>query len=99
MKKIAFPKSKFQNPEIKISWNKSETFNEFFRDIMNLPFYKALVFTITYGWYFYDGDISQLSGIDMKTGRIDDTITITGEKKGSNTTSTAYPGCGLSNII
>ena len=38
---------------------------------------------------FYDGDISQLSGIDMKTGRIDDTITITGEKKGSNTTSTS----------
>ena len=38
---------------------------------------------------FYDGDISQLSGIDMKTGKIDDTITITGEKKGSNTTSTS----------
>ncbi len=34
---------------------------------------------------FYDGDISQLAGIDMKTGKIDNTITITGEKRNSNT--------------
>ena len=34
--------------EVKKSWGKSITFREFFKDIMNLPFYKALVFTITY---------------------------------------------------
>jgi len=38
---------------------------------------------------FYDGDISQLSGINMQTGKIDDTITITGEKKDSNITSSS----------
>ena len=30
---------------------------------------------------FFDGDIDNLSGINMKTGRIDDTIKITGEVK------------------
>tara|TARA_B100001250_G_C19756006_1_gene770125 strand:- start:824 stop:1489 length:666 start_codon:yes stop_codon:yes gene_type:complete len=36
---------------------------------------------------FYDGDITKLSGINMKTGKTDDTITITGEKKDLNTTN------------
>lgn len=30
---------------------------------------------------FYDGDISNLAGIDVKSGQIDDKITVTGEKK------------------
>ena len=30
---------------------------------------------------FFDGDINKLSGINMKTGRIDETINITGEDK------------------
>ena len=30
---------------------------------------------------FFDGDINNLSGINMKTGRIDNTIKITGEDK------------------
>tara|TARA_B100001996_G_scaffold377482_2_gene360175 strand:- start:386 stop:1417 length:1032 start_codon:yes stop_codon:yes gene_type:complete len=34
--------------EIMISWQTSNSFQEFFKNIMNLPFYKALVFTITY---------------------------------------------------
>ena len=34
---------------------------------------------------FYDGDITQLAGIDMRSGKIDNTITITGEKRNSNT--------------
>jgi len=34
---------------------------------------------------FYDGNIDLLAGIDMKTGRIDDTITILGEKVDSST--------------
>ena len=34
--------------ELKESWGKSKNFIGFFKDLMNLPFYKALVFTITY---------------------------------------------------
>ena len=44
---------------------------------------------------FYDGDISQLSGINMQTGKIDDTITITGEKKDSNITSSSTDSTDL----
>ena len=36
---------------------------------------------------FYDGDISALVGIDVKTGQIDETIKITGEDKSTSTTT------------
>lgn len=34
--------------EVGEAWNNSPGFGEFFRKIMNLPFYKAMVFTLTY---------------------------------------------------
>ena len=34
--------------EVRESWVKSGTYQEFYKDVMNLPFYKALVFTLTY---------------------------------------------------
>ena len=34
--------------EIKKFWNETETFSEFIDQVTNLPFYKALIFTLTY---------------------------------------------------
>ena len=34
--------------EVKDSWNNAETITDFFSKIVNLPFYKALAFTLTY---------------------------------------------------
>ena len=34
--------------EIKKFWNETETFGEFVDQVTNLPFYKALIFTLTY---------------------------------------------------
>ncbi|SVA90651.1 uncharacterized protein METZ01_LOCUS143505 [marine metagenome] len=34
--------------EVKDSWNNADNFTDFFSKIMNLPFYKALAFTLTY---------------------------------------------------
>jgi hypothetical protein len=36
---------------------------------------------------FYDGDITQLAGIDVNSGQVDDTIKITGEDKTNTNTS------------
>jgi len=36
---------------------------------------------------FYDGDITQLAGIDVNSGQVDDTIKITGEDKTNTSTS------------
>ena len=37
--------------ELSEGWKKSKTFAEFSKNFMNLPFYKALIFTLTYTFF------------------------------------------------
>jgi len=34
--------------EVGVAWNEAETFGDFLSELLNLPFYKALIFTLTY---------------------------------------------------